>query len=287
MEWAGELANWWARRRRFAAEWAFHRDMAVSEFESLGLSHREARRLARRRMGARFTYRRAALRELQADYGALPRLLPRHRIKKSPFLIPTVIALAVGLMLVFNPQRLQVIQSIPRLVPFAARRDFERLVPLTPQGVVPTGFAAVTLWSFGLIALVRLAAAPRLRAHRRVWAFGGAILVLLIAFGGMFWATALQLLLGNRWARDGDQGAAIIAFLFGYVGWAFAALRFCYRDLESRCPVCLRRFGMPEVRGRPYDMLIAPRETETICLHGHGLNVESIWGRVFARDHSA
>ena len=287
MEWSREFANWRARRRRFAEEWAFHRDMAISEFESLGMSHREARRLARRRLGARFNYRRAALRELQSDCRTLLQLLPLHRMKKSPLLLPTVIAVTIGLMLAFNPLRLQVIQSMQGLVPFVPHRGFERLIPLTPRGVVPTGFAAVTLWSFWLIAMARLAAAPRLRAHFRVWAFGGAILVLLMAFGGVFWATALQVLLVNRWAHEGAQGSAIIAFLFGYVGWAFAALRFWYHDLESRCPVCLRRFGMPEVRGSVNDVLIAPLETETICLHGHGLNVESIWGPVFAPDPSA
>src|SRR5580700_3961972 len=124
MEWASELTKWWARRRRFAEEWAFHRDMAVAEFESLGMSHREARRLARRRLGARFNYRRAALRELQSDCRAL-QLLPFYRMKKSPFLVPTVIAAAIALMLAFNPQRLQVIQSLPGLVPFAPHRDFE------------------------------------------------------------------------------------------------------------------------------------------------------------------
>jgi hypothetical protein len=41
------------------------------------------------------------------------------------------------------------------------------------------------------------------------------------------------------------------------------------------------------VRGSVNDVLIAPQETETICLYGHGLNIESIWGRVFAPDHSA
>jgi hypothetical protein len=70
------------------------------------------------------------------------------------------------------------------------------------------------------------------------------------------------------------------------LGWAYAALRFWHRDFES-CPVCLRRFGRPDVRGSVHDLPIAPRETETICLYAHGLNVETIWGPVFAPDHSA
>jgi hypothetical protein len=286
MEWARELAAWWKRRRRFAEEWAFHRDMAISEFESLGMSRREARQLARRRLGGYFHYRRAALAELRSDYRALLHLLPRSRVKKSPFLVPAVIAVTAGLMLAFNPQRLQVIESLSGLLPFAPPTDVARLVPLTPRGVVPTGFAAVTLWAFALIAIARMAAAPRLRAHWRTWMFGGATLLLLIAFSGIFWATALQILLGSQWTLDRTQGAAMVAFLFAYVGWAFAALRFWYRDLESRCPFCLRRLGMPEVRGNAHDVLISPLETETVCLHGHGLNLESHWGPVFAPDHS-
>jgi hypothetical protein len=183
MGWAYELAKWQERRRRFAEEWTFHRDMAVSEFESMGMSHRDARLLARRRLGGRFTYRRAALRELHSDYRALLDLLPTKRIKKSPFLVPAAIAVAIGLMLVLNPERLQAAGSVLGLLPFAPHRDFERLVPLTPRGVVPTGFAALTLWSFALIAIARMVAAPTLRAHGRLWAFGGATLALLIGFG--------------------------------------------------------------------------------------------------------
>jgi len=259
-------------------------EMAAAEFESLGMTRREARRLVRRRLGGRASHRRAALRELRADFRALFDLLPRHRIRKSPILVPTVIAAAIVLMLAFNPQRRQAIESLRGILPFLAPANVARWIPLTPRGVVPTGFASATLWSFALVAIARMASTPALRAHWRLSVFGGITLLMLIAFGAVFWATTLQVLLANQWTNGRGQGMALLAFLFCYVAWAFHSLRFWFGDLQRRCPVCLRQLGMPEVRGNAHDVLLAPLETETVCLHGHGLNLESHWGRVFAPD---
>jgi len=281
---AREVSKWWSRRRRFREEWAFHRNMAISEFESLGLPHSEARRYARRRLGSYSFHRRSALRHLRADYFALFDLLPWRRIRAGPLLTPAIIVAALAVVLVPNPHRLEVLANSASLLPFLPGRHVERFVPLAPAGVVPMGFADVTLWCFGLIGLARTAATAKLRQHRRIWLFAAGTLLLLAALGGVLWATILQLLMRNRWASDGLQGIAVGTFAFTYVGWAFVALRLWYRDLLRRCPICLRRLGMADLRGNAGDLLVAPLERETICLYGHGVNVESRWRHTFETD---
>jgi len=281
MGWARELIEWHARRRRFAQEWAFHRDLATREFESFGLSHREARQLAKRRLGSRSVHRRSALRHLRADYSALFELVPWYRLKVSPFLGPAIVMLVLTVLLAIGPHPLDVLSNSISLLPFTPARHVERFVPLAPSGVVPMGFADVTLWCFALIGMARIAATPKLRVHWRAWTFAVATLFLVIALGAVLWATGLQLLMQKRWASDTVQGAAIVTFPFAYVGWAFVALRIWYRDLLGRCPVCLRRLGMADLRGNANDLLIAPLEKDTVCLRGHGANVESRWKDTF------
>ena len=75
-----------------------------------------------------------------------------------------------------------------------------------------------------------------------------------------------------------------MSFPFTFVGWAFVTMRLWRHDLLGRCPACLRRLGLSDVRGNASDLLIAPLERETICLHGHGANIESRWGHAFETD---
>lgn len=90
-EWLSGSLIWWARRRRFAEEWKFHLEMAVSELQSFGLGYREARRHARRRLGARAKHRRAAMREIGADARGLLTLLPVARARRSAMLAPCAV----------------------------------------------------------------------------------------------------------------------------------------------------------------------------------------------------
>jgi hypothetical protein len=284
MRLARGLWLWWQRRRRFAEEWAFHLEMAVSEFESLGFTRGEARRMARRRLGTFVRYRRAALRELRSDDSIFLVGLSDYAPMKSPLVVPTIIAVIMAIVLALNPQRFEEMESLARLLPFGPAPRIDRFVPLTPRGIVPMGFAALTLWSFAVIGIVRIHAGFKPRANWRVWTFGVVTLIQLVFFGDVLWATGLQILLMKRWLVDVIQGFAMITFAFAYVALASAALRVWYRDLESRCPVCLRRLGMAEVRGNAHDVLVAPLETESICLRGHGLNVQNRWGREFGPD---
>lgn len=271
-----QLAVWRARRRRFAEEWAFHRDLTISDLQSMGVDPREARRIARQRLGSYPFYRRAALRELHFD-------LP-FGFRRGPYFLPCAILLALLLLLLFNPQRVEALRSIGGLLPFVPAKAVVHWVPLTPRGVVPTGFAGLVLWPF--LAAGMLLMASRLGAHRRLLLFGMLLLVLMAAMGAVCWATGLQMLLHSRWRVDPLQGVAVMVFGFAFVGSMAAAFRFLFRDLARRCPVCLTRLGMADSRGNRHDVLVWPRETETICLHGHGLNLETRWGRVFQEDPS-
>ncbi|HTS30786.1 MAG TPA: hypothetical protein VMH81_33160 [Bryobacteraceae bacterium] len=40
---------------------------------------------------------------------------------------------------------------------------------------------------------------------------------------------------------------------------------------------------MPDARGKAHDILIEPREVESVCLQGHGLAIESRWRSRFER----
>ena len=259
----------------------------MAEFAALGMGDREARRLAQRRLGSYSAHRRAALRHLHADMPALLDLAPWRSIATGPLAAPTLVLLAAAVIAFVNPHTRAVLADSISLLPFRPAGHVVRFVPLTPPGAVPMGFANVALWCFALLGMAQVAAAPRLRIHWRVWAFAVSTLLLLVALGGVLWATGLELLMKSRWNSDGLQGLAILAFPFAYLGWAFLTLRLWRRDLLRRCPVCLRRLGLADWRGNGANLLVAPLERETICLHGHGADVESRWRHTFATDRFA
>lgn len=281
-----ELSEWLSRRRRFREEWDFHREMATSELEALGLSRRDAARLAKRRLGSYFAHRRSAFRQLRAEFIDVLDLMPWRSIRRSPLLAPATVLLTLASILLPNPHRLEVLANAGSLLPFLPHRHVERFVPLTPSTVVPMGLPDVTLWCLALIALARVAATPKVRLQWRAWAFAAATLVPLVALSAALWATSLQFLMKNRWHSDALQGLVIVTFCFAFIGASILAFKVWYRDLLSRCPICLRRLGMAEFRGNSADILIAPLERETICLHGHGVSLESHWRQVFEVDRS-
>ncbi|HTS30787.1 MAG TPA: hypothetical protein VMH81_33165 [Bryobacteraceae bacterium] len=149
---------WWERRRRFREEWHFHLSRAASDWESLGLSPGEARRMATRRLGSRQAQRREALRELGADTRGLFALLPIRRIRRSPWFVITVLAALITLTLAVNPARRQVIRTLYYLLPLSGSAPAARLLPLSRSGTVPAGFARLTLWAFLATGFARIAA---------------------------------------------------------------------------------------------------------------------------------
>lgn len=274
---------WWNRRRRFAEEWTFHLSMARSELEALGMSPTEARQLARRRLGSRMIHRRAAMREMGADVKGLLELLPMRRIQRSAYLAPFLLVAVIGSALVFNPARGQVIESMYRLLPFADAVIVERMIPLAPTSSVPVGFSAITLWILLLVGWARIVIEFVVRRDWRICIYAGVVLCGIAAVGSLCWATGMQILLRWRWGSDLIQGVALGLFQLGYWWSPYGAWRLWWRDVARRCPVCLRLPGMPDVRGKASDVLLEPREVESICLHGHGLVVESRWSSRFER----
>jgi hypothetical protein len=205
------------------------------------------------------------------------------RFRRNPWLWMAALATGALLLLALNPQRSQAIESLRGLVPFGREVRVSRFIPLTPPGVVPIGIAgAMLVWfaTLGSAWLVRLAR----RTGWRVWVYGAAGLAAWMAFGALAWVTGLQVLMRHAWRHDGIQVTVILLYILAYVGGAYLALRFWRRDLERRCPVCLRLCGLAEARGSAAGVLLAPPEVESVCLQGHGLNVENQWGRSFGPD---
>jgi hypothetical protein len=157
----------------------------------------------------------------------------------------------------------------------------ERIIPLTPAGVVPVSLAGAVLRAMAVAGAVWTI--TKMAPLRSLRAFGYSIAVLCgIVFGAaVLWVTGMQILASRGWGHDGIQGFALLAFLFGYVGTLYAAARLWWIDVEKRCPYCLRRPGMPETRGNPQDVLLAPLEIESICFRGHGVLLVSRGRRSF------
>jgi hypothetical protein len=283
-EWVRAVAMWWNRRRRFAEEWAFHEDIARRELQGLGMSRAEARQHSAGRLGRRSLHRRAALREIGGDLRGLAQILPLRRTLRSPYLAPVVMALTTSLLLACNPFRRQVLESMSEVLRFSGAVHLQRLIPLTPSGTVPTMFAVVTLWALLLGGVGRMTVRISEGGGWRLPLYSLALLAEMMVAGSVVWATGMQILLARSWGADGIQGMALLLYLVGYAWGAWWALGMWWRDVDRRCPICLWLPGMPEERGKECDVLVEPREVESICLHGHGLAIESRWRRRFESD---
>jgi hypothetical protein len=277
------LAAWWTRRRRFAEEWQFHRARAIAECESLGLTRREARRIAGRRLGRRSRYRRQALREIGGDLPGLVALLPVARLKRSPLLVLCCLALGTVLLLALDPQRRQLIESLQAALPFGHAMGNQRLIPLTPAGVVPTWFALL-VWRVAMgVGAVRLLRDPFLRNCGKLRWYGALGLILSALFGVVAWISIMQFLLASAWPWQRLQGFSFLAATLAYVLACAASHRLWWRDVIRRCPSCLEILRMPIVRGCEANVLLRCAEVESICLQGHGTGTHDRWGRTFQR----
>jgi hypothetical protein len=107
----------------------------------------------------------------------------------------------------------------------------------------------------------------------RYWAFFCAKLILLL--GGM---TVLGVELAARNALALHTPSKFVLSLL--IDWAsilgtLLILRWAVLDQSRRCPVCLRRLGMPVTSGSWGSSLIEPASTELLCDQGHGALVVS------------
>jgi hypothetical protein len=280
-EWRAAIAAWRGRRRRFAEEWAFHRDAAIADFEALGYSRRRAKKMARWRMGARFRHRRVALAEIGGDLRGLWRLLPTRPLIRSAFFVPGTLALGLALALLLNPFRGMAMRSIGAILFGNDLPAADRIIPLNPPGLVPINLAGALLRTMAVAGCAWALGVFLSRKSARALIYSLIVFCEIVAGGAASWVTGMQILASRSWGHDILQGFALLAFAFGFIGLLFVAVRWWWADVENRCPRCLRLPGMPETRGNRNDLLVDPLEVESICFHGHGLRFESRWGRRF------
>ncbi|HKE29086.1 MAG TPA: hypothetical protein VKB88_42340 [Bryobacteraceae bacterium] len=280
-EWRAGLLTWWRRRRRFAEEWAFHRDAAIAEFEALGDSHWRARKGAKRRMGARRQHRRSALAAIGGDLPGLWCLLPIRSLARSAFLVPATLLLGMALAVLLNPARGMAVRCISAMLFGHRLHAAGRIIPLTPAGYVPVGLAGVLLRTV-VVAGVSWAVA-NLLPRKRFLAFLYSVIVLceIVLGAAVSWVTGIQILASRSWGHDRLQGFALLGFLFAFVALLYVGLWRWWADVENRCPYCLRLPGMPEIRGNAHDVLLDPLEIESICFRGHGVILQNRWRRRF------
>jgi hypothetical protein len=106
-----------------------------------------------------------------------------------------------------------------------------------------------------------------------LYGFGVACLHLLASLTA--WAFAIQIC-------GVTAGFAFSTLLLAYCIAAMALqCRYWWFDLRQRCPVCLDRLVMPLTEGTTERVLLNAAVTESICVHGHGVLVESRWVRHF------
>ena len=106
------IREWLKRRRSFSEEWAFHRERAAIELESLGLDRQEAEEMAAARMSRRSRYRREALHSAEADLAGLVQLLLPERSLHTAWILPLSLAAALGLLYAVNLGRQPVWQTV-------------------------------------------------------------------------------------------------------------------------------------------------------------------------------
>jgi hypothetical protein len=201
-------------------------------------------------------------------------------------LAPWILALSTSLALALDPLRSQALHSMRGFLPFAGDVVVNRLLPLTPTGLVPAGVARLMVWLLLLLGLIRLVSMGSTVRTWRTMLYGAGVLLGLGFVFGVCWTVGLEALLSTRWGNDLAQGAVLIVFLFGHLALSYGMLCWWRRDLASRCPRCLRLLGMTQDRGKAHGILVDFLEIESVCLRGHGQVRKNRWRRDFECDTS-
>ncbi len=103
--------EWLELRARVREERSFHLDQAVADLHALGLSRREAKRIARTRFGSGRSHR-TALREIGGDPAGLLHLLQANRVPASIWLQPTLLLASIALLLLLSPAPGMILASL-------------------------------------------------------------------------------------------------------------------------------------------------------------------------------
>lgn len=108
---SGAVGEWLERRARLYGERRFHREQAAAEFRGLGCSSREAKRMARVRLGSR-RHRTAALGEIGGDLRGLASLLGAYRVSASAGLQPALLLAGIIVILFLSPSPRALVEGI-------------------------------------------------------------------------------------------------------------------------------------------------------------------------------
>jgi hypothetical protein len=127
------VREWLQLRARVHEERQFHLDRAAADFRSLGLSHRAAKKAARRRFGHRRN-RRIALTEIGGDLQGLVAMLRAHRVLASAWLQPVALLSAISLLFVLSPAPREMLEGLLGQTLEAADRGVVSLAAVPGSG---------------------------------------------------------------------------------------------------------------------------------------------------------
>src|SRR5665213_3065780 len=105
------LREWFGLRARMREERLFHMDRAASDLRALGMTAREAKRMARIRFGSH-SHSQAGLRELGGDLRGLAHLFRAHRVATSLWLQPAVLLTAIALIFAVSPSQCEIVEGM-------------------------------------------------------------------------------------------------------------------------------------------------------------------------------
>lgn len=272
------LREWLEVRARVREEREFHIERAEEDLRALGVPAREAKRRARVRFG-RGSFL-DGLRVLGGDAAGLGRLVVAHRVLASAWVQPVALLVAIATVFAVSPTRREIIDGMivrvrtvkaPDAVTLSvqARRWWSGRTDRTDVEVGPAQVVWMTIGVYGLFLLARRAR----EAGVGPWFWYGLGAGCLHAAASMaVFAWAIQM-------RPRGAGGAV-----AFVAWLIVAAvqcRWWWSDLEARCPRCLERTVLPLTDGAADRVLIDAAMTESVCVNGHGVLVESRWVKEF------
>ncbi len=306
-----QIREWLERRRCFSLEWAFHRERAGIELESLGLNRREAEAMAAARTGRRSRYRREALHAAEGDLVGLVQLLLPDRSLQTAWILPLSLAAALGLLYAVNPGRQPVWQTVtgsnfaaevapshaaactPRTPPADRAIKWHTADPCVERApwvqpiTIPAAFGKAASWIIVLVGgwpLVRYWWGNR--ESWRLMLYGLSTLILIAGIAVTLFVTAMQYHSLANYPHWDLRVAAYLTYTFAHTIAIAYAFRFWRHDVNARCPLCLEALRLPMERGHLDSLLIDPPEVESVCIQGHGTLTETRWDRHFQDSRS-
>ena len=137
----------------------------------------------------------------------------------------------------------------------------------------PAQSAWLIIAAYGAFLLFRYA------VHWRWLCYGTATGILHAAASLAAWAVVME-------TRNQTDIAHFTLLFAAYLGVTAIQCRYWWSDLRRRCPICFERIVLPLTEGVPESMILRPAVTESLCVRGHGVLVESRWSLAFRPEAS-